>query len=100
MNELKNYLLGLRGDIFKLLPMKEAELEGMDNHLSDYVESLLINLTGATKTFPVLVTKKHFMRVLNNIQYIANHQIDFSLWRKIILNSTGTIDHLCYTLEE
>lgn len=95
MEQLKSFLLNVRGDIFKILPMKEAEINGANNHLEEYIESLIINLTGATKTFPDLALQKQFLYVLNNLQYLNSHIDDFKRWRKIILNSTKSIDNLC-----
>lgn len=95
MEQLKNYLLSLKGDVFKLLPMKEEELKGADNHTTEYIEALIINLTGAMSTFPVLAQQKQYLYVLNNIQYMYSHRIDLRKWRRIVLNSTRSIDYLC-----
>lgn len=94
MEQLKNFLLSLRGDVFKLLPMKESEMSGIDNHLSEYIEAMIINLSGATKTYPTLATQKQYLYVLNNMNYIRNNEVDFKKWRKIVLNSTRYIDNL------
>lgn len=94
MEQLRNYLSSLRGDVFKLLPMKEAEISGVNNHMSEYIESLIINLTGAMTTYPILATQKQYLYVVNNMQYIHGHPVDFKQWRKIILNSTRNIDNL------
>lgn len=94
MEQLKNYLIGLRGDIFKLLPMKELEIEGIENHTKDYLETLIINITGALETFPDLAKQKQYLYVLNNIQYIYHHNVEFKKWRKIVLNSTRNVDNL------
>ncbi len=94
MKQLLNYLLSLRGDVFKLLPMKEAEISGTDNHINDYIDALLINLNGAIGTYPVLANQKQYLYVINNVQYIRQHDVDFKQWRKTILNSTRSIDNL------
>lgn len=95
MEQLGNYLRSLRGDIFKLLPMKESEMSGMNNHMTEYLESLIINITGAMTTYPILVSEKQYLYVVNNIHYLRDQPIDFGQWRKIILNSTRNIDNLC-----
>lgn len=94
MKQLLNYLLSLRGDVFKLLPMKESEMNGIDNHINEYIDAMIINLSGAIETYPVLSSQKQYLYVLNNMQYIRQHQVDFKQWRKIILNSTRSIDNL------
>jgi len=94
MEQLKNYLSSLRGDIFKLLPMKEAAMNGLDNHIDEYLEGIVVNLSGATKTYPELSTQKLFLYVLNNMQYLLSNTVEFKVWRRIILSSTKNIDNL------
>ena len=94
MEQLLNYLSNLRGDVFKLLPMKESEMEGLDNHLGDYMEALLVNLSGGLTTYPILSSQKQYLYVINNLQYLSTHTVDFKKWRKIILSSTRNIDNL------
>lgn len=95
MKKLLNYLLNLRSDVFKILPMKESEIEGVDNHLNDYIETLIINMNGAHINYPVLAEEKQFLYVINNLQYLLNKKVGFSTWRKVILNSTKSVDDLC-----
>ncbi len=92
--QLLHYLEHLRGDIWKLLPMREAEMMGIDNHLGDYLETLVANVSGATTTYPILADQKQFLYVINNIQYLNKQPIRFKRWRQIVLNSTQSIDNL------
>lgn len=94
MEQLLNFLSNLRGDVFKLLPMKESEMNGVNNHLTDYMETLIINIKGAVATYPVLANEKQYLYVINNLQYLLKNSIDFKQWRKIVLNSTRNIDNL------
>ena len=94
MKELVKYLSSLRGDIFKLLPMKEDEQAGRDNHVSEYLDALLINMSGALVTYPMLGSQKQYLYVLNNLQYIHKNNVSFDRWRKIILGSGKDIDNL------
>lgn len=94
MERLKNYLSNLRGDVFKLLPMKEVEISGVENHLREYIESLMVNVIGATLTYPALASQKYYLYVINNLQYLAGHSVDFKTWRKVVLDSTRNIDNL------
>lgn len=100
MGQLKNYLSGLCGDIFRLLPMKEDECLGVENHIPDYIESLIINMTGAMSTYPTLSSQKQYLRVLNNIQYLKTGDVDFAKWRKVILNSVKSVEVLADLYEE
>ncbi len=89
------YLEKLCGDVFKLLPMKEEEINnGLDNHINEHIEWLLINLQGAMDTFPELGEEKSVIYILNNLQYIHTHDVGFKKWRKFILDSTHEIDTL------
>lgn len=94
MEYLQNYLSSIRGAIFKLLPMKEDTMNGIENHLDDYIDSLIVNLIGAMQTFPNLRVEKQYLYVINNIQYIKHFPVEFKSWRKIILDSTQSIDNL------
>lgn len=100
MNPIITYLRGLGGDIYKLLPMKEEELKGANNHLDDYLSnSLLCNIIGATKTFPILEADKNYIYVKNNLQYLASEKPTFPKWRKIVLDSVTLVDKLCKKYE-
>ncbi len=95
MKELINYLSSLKKDIFKLLLMKEDELEGRDNHLPEYLGSLLMNMRGALLTYPMLGEQKSYLYALNNLQYIYKYDVSFACWRKIVLGSGKDIGGLC-----
>ncbi len=94
MEQLSSFLLSARGDVFKLLPMRESEENGVENHLTQYLENLIINFSGATITYPILKEQKQYLYVLNCLQYMKNHSIEFATWRKIVLNSTKSINDL------
>lgn len=94
MKDVLNFLLGFRNDVFKLLPMKEAEMKGMKNHLSDYLDSLVVNAKGSVVAYPELSAHKQYIYVINNLAFLMSNKVDFNRWRKIILNSTRHIDDL------
>lgn len=95
MEQLLKLLSNLKSDIFKLLPMKECEMEGDENYLDDYIENLLINLHGALAAYPILQEQKQFLYIINKISYMAsNKDVAFKQWRKIVLDSIHTIDDL------
>lgn len=96
MEQLTHYLHKLTGDVFKLLPMKEESLNGKDNHVADYLGNLIITAEGAVETYAVLKWDKEYLYVLNNLNYIAVHDVEFARWRTIILNSVKWLN----TLEE
>lgn len=85
---IKTFLQYLSGDIFKLLPMKEEELQGLPSTLNDYLDAQIINVRGALKTFPELGEQKKYLYIVNNLEYLRNNEVDFAKWRKTVLNST------------
>ena len=94
MEQLISYLKEITGDVFKLLPMKEDELKGVNNHLKEYLESLTVNMNGALKTYSQLVKEKEYLYVINNLNYIYTNEVDFAHWRTIILNSVRGLSNL------
>lgn len=94
MSDLSNFLLGFRNDVFKLLPMKEAEDNGIENHLIDYLDSLVINAKGSMVAYPELAKQKSYHYVVNNLSFLMSNTVEFSRWRKIVLSSTRNLQDL------
>jgi hypothetical protein len=94
MEQLSNYLGGLIGDVFKLLPMKEDERNGVENYLSKYLNGLKITITGAISTYPCLANDKEYLYIINNLNYIADNNVEFTCWRTVILDSTHRLSDL------
>lgn len=96
IDQLVNFLYGLRGDVFKLLPLREASMKGEDKHVGEYIEVLLINLKGAMGTYPVLNKQKQFLYVVNNLQFLLENieTVRFNVWRRIVLNATSNVNSL------
>lgn len=92
---INTYLNGLRGKIFKLLPMKEAYDNGEDNHLYEYVDNLQSGCVGALALYPELNNQKIMLDIITNIAYIATAKdISLKRWRSIILRSTRLVSSL------
>lgn len=92
--QLVNYLLVLRNSIYKLLPMRESQESGIENHIIEYIDALIANLDGAGETYPFLINRREYLWVINNLQYLKNNEVGFSKWRSIVLNSTSAVDGL------
>lgn len=43
---------------------------------------------------PELITRREYLWVINNLQYLKNHDLVFSRWRSTILSSVNAIDKL------
>ena len=97
MERLLNFLLALQGDVFRLLPMKEEEINGDDNYVQEYLHSLIVNIEGAAEAYPILGKEKTYLYIINNLRYLAKDKADFNEWRRIVLYATRTINNLYIT---
>lgn len=91
LNTIAAYLVTIRNDIFKLLPMKESECENCG--LKKYLENLICNLSGALSSFG-LGKHKQFVYALTNLQYLSDNTVEFEKWRRLILNTVSGINAL------
>ena len=66
------FLKKIKNDIFKILPLKEESNSG----LSDYIDSVSVQLNGAIHTYPFLSEDTDYLTVINVINYLKNN--DFS----------------------
>lgn len=69
------FIHGLTGRIFKILPLKEAELAGGESYLASYMDSLVRDMLGATDTFPELRSMQEFVTTLNIVQFLKHNDI-------------------------
>lgn len=89
MDMLTTYFSTLPNKIFKLLPMRENEESGTDNHLSEYLDNLCANFAGAFDCYPELSDIAELVEVRNNIVFLrGNQDVEFKRWRSIVLRST------------
>lgn len=101
MNNISKFLVMLRNDVYKVLPMRESTDKGKDNHLADYLLSLVINAKGAVATYPVLSNEKTYIYVVNNLNYLQqNPMVVFETLRKTILNCTKSLNDLSIKYKE
>lgn len=92
MYTINTCLVSLRNKVFKLLPMREAQDRGDDNHLNEYLDNLYANYTGALSCYPELAEVREIIEARNNIAFLKNTQeIEFAKWRSMVLNSTKLI---------
>lgn len=66
---IHEFLNGLTGSIYKILPLKEDE----NTFLSEYLDSLVIQLKGAEETYPELSSNVKYIYIVNIVQYFCNH---------------------------
>lgn len=86
-----NYLDFLVGRIFKILPMREQE----DDGLYKYMCSLQRELIGNKDLIIELKNDGNFITVLGKLQYlISNKDIDISIFKKDVFDCISLINKL------
>jgi uncharacterized protein YehS (DUF1456 family) len=81
--------------------MREDYDKGESNHLSEYIDNLVINFEGALESHPALLAYKEIIDVRNNIAFLKLHMdIDFKIWRATILRSTRLLHAVLARLEK
>lgn len=100
MENLIKFLSCFRNDVFKLLPMKEEELDGIQNYLGDYIYALIVNAKGGLATYPELKSKKKYLYTINNLTFLATNDVSYDKWRNIVLRSTRDINDMRLSFEE
>ncbi|MFA5625811.1 MAG: hypothetical protein WC966_12315 [Bradymonadales bacterium] len=88
------YLKSIRGDVFKILPMKEDQEQGEQNYLYKYIESLTFNLIGGLEQFEFLGREKQYIYAITNLRFLMHNDVDFLQWRRIVLTAVGGISTL------
>lgn len=92
MTVTETYLTSLQGKIFKLLPMREAYDQGVDNHLDEYIGNLCTNVDGAFDCHPEFSSYREMAEIQGNLWSLkANLSMDFAKWRSTILRSTRLV---------
>ena len=69
------FIRGLTGRVFKVLPLREAELAGETAYLDTYLESLVRDMMGATDTFPELREMPEYITTLNIMQFMEHNDV-------------------------
>lgn len=101
MENLETYLRILEGKVFKLLPMREARDRGEDNHIDEYLVNLCANYSGSFDCYPTLKAIREMVETYGNIMFLKNNQeIDFRVWRSMVLRSTRLIHAVITRLDE
>lgn len=73
-----DFLKGLIGAIYKILPLKEEN----NSYLDDYLDSLTIQLTGALETYPELSSNTKYISIINSIQYFRKNEFNVKQCRR------------------
>ena len=84
------YLIQLRNGVYKLLPMREGYDKGEDNHLGEYLDRLIEDVTAAQKVFPALAESTNYVNIIVILNALQTQTIksDFNVWRTKVLKAT------------
>lgn len=64
------FLASLIGRIYKILPLFEDTSRGDEVFVGEYIDSLLMELKGATRTFPRLGRSPKYINIVNTVHYM------------------------------
>lgn len=84
------FLNGLTGSVYKILPLKEDE----NPFLSEYLDSLVIQLKGAEETYPELSSNVKYIYIVNIIQYFCNNPFTVKQCKREVFKCIRNIDRI------
>jgi hypothetical protein len=91
---LINYLNFLINKVYKILPISEREPET----LKDYLESLLIELSGSKELIDKIKYDANFISVMSTLQYFTSNEYNHKTLRREIFKCIKIIEKLKETL--
>lgn len=86
---LETFLKRTVNKIYKILPLKEEKNE----FIIDYIETLRIELMGATDTFPVLKNDYDYISVINTINYLISNLVDVHVCKREVFKMLAMLNH-------
>lgn len=87
---IDKYLESLHGKVHKMLYIFEEN--EADLHI--YAKNLAIEIIGATITFPDLKTEKHYIDILNIVNFFAENTCNHNTCYKQVLKCHDLIDRI------
>lgn len=88
------FVRSLIGKVYKILPLKEEFDSGEDVHLDEYIESLLLDLSGASSTFPELNDIPDFITIINILQYLSTHDFNHKTCKREVFKMIGLLENI------
>ena len=90
-NETTNlYLKTMIGSIYKILPM----YDNVDTTHHDHLDSLYVQLVGASEFYEELKYNQRFYSIINIIQYFRTNEFDKRTCKREVLKCTNILDKL------
>lgn len=90
-----SYFDGLRGKIFKILPLKESENAYLHKHL----EALFRKLTGAYDVFEDIGSIPEYNDIVTIVGYMVDHEITVDECRSDMFEMQSLLDRIIARLD-
>ena len=87
---ITSFLDSLIGKIYKILPLKESQ----NTHLPLYLKSLIREIEGSLKSFPILCESREYITIVNTINFMRFNQYDIPVCRYEVFKMLNLIDAL------
>lgn len=87
---VNDFLDGLVGKIYKILPLKEED----NFYLSDYLDSLLIQLSGAFDMYPMLSKNDDYISIVNTVYYFSKNRFTQKQCKREVFRCIDIIEKL------
>ena len=84
------YLKTMIGSIYKILPM----YDNTDTTLKDYLDSLYVQLVGASEFYSELTYNQRYQSVINIVQYFRTYEFDKKTCKREVFKATNILDKL------
>ena len=90
-NETTNlYLKTMIGAVYKILPMYESN----DITLHDHLDSLYVQLVGASEYYKELQYNQRFQSIINIVQFFRTKEFNKKICKREVLKATNILDKL------
>lgn len=84
------FLNSMIGSVYKILPMNDNE----DVTLSDYLDSLYVQLVGGAETYHELKYCQHYYSIINVVRYFRTQKYDKKTCKREVLKCTNILEKL------
>lgn len=85
-----NYLKFLIGKVFKILPISESE----PDTLRDYLESLILELSGSIQLISKIKCDGSFISLLSTLQYFIDNECTHKIYKREVFRCIDIIQKL------
>lgn len=87
INDYFNYLINC---IYKILPLKEEENDG----LNDYIDGVLIQLYGSLHAYPDLNHNQKYLSIINTLEYLKNNGYTVKQCKREVFRCINILQHM------